>query len=178
MCAWPQMYSRTVRTPEVTHCQSLPCAVRLYLPPSQSASELQLCLPGSCCTQEIRGSVYVHSCGMWMWRNKFISAMKTIRQPEDGVWCLLWYFAAYRTCYSTLAQLPNYGNSLGMRNNFRLFYYLWKFKSRRRKQRGRRRNQGAGETRNFHLPLDTFPFPDLQLWCSLSSPRRKKIPEV
>lgn len=87
MCAWPQMYSRTVRTPEVTHCQSLPCAVRLYLPPSQSASELQLCLPGSCCTQEIRGSVYVHSCGMWMWRNKFISAMKTIWQSEDGVCC-------------------------------------------------------------------------------------------
>lgn len=32
--------------------QDLPCPVRLKLPPSQSASELQLCLPWSCYTQE------------------------------------------------------------------------------------------------------------------------------
>lgn len=49
--------------------QDLPCPVRLKLPPSQSASELQLCLPGSCNRREIRVSVCTQ---LGMWRKVFI----------------------------------------------------------------------------------------------------------
>lgn len=44
--------------------RDLPCPVRLNLPPSQSASVLQLCLPGSCNTHRIRVSVCAQL-GMW-----------------------------------------------------------------------------------------------------------------
>lgn len=128
-----------------------------------------------------------------MWGSQHISHMKTT--SERKVLHSLWYLAAYSSCswgikelkkvffcLSTLKQLPNYRNSLGMRPNFRfvlLFMEVHKLEGEGEKQSGRRsQREGERESKNkFHRPLDMFPFSDLQLWCSLSSPQKTSLPE-
>lgn len=61
MQAWPQTERvRTAKGRTLSGRRDLPCPVRLKLPPSQSASLVQLALPWSCYTQEIGVSVCTH----------------------------------------------------------------------------------------------------------------------
>ena len=179
-CIWHRrLFSEDCRSRPLLGRQHLPCPVRLKLPPSQSAFELQLCFPLSCCKQKTevrlwtwRWNVDVKRSGKQhnnMWNNfsidcsclqPILTALYVILTPL----CLKGLFFFCNTAKKKTAA--NYRNSLGMRHNFRfVLLFMVVYKSEWNREKVRRKKS---QKKSFHIPLDTFPSSVLQLWCSLS----------
>lgn len=153
----------------------LPCPIRLYLPPSQSASEEQLCLPGSWYTQEIwvsvRKDISLFEYGTWYreWALQYLMffSIYSTDTVADVITLKIWLYIFFFLCLHNWPITWNVTQSL-------FFFTIYGSVSLTGKSMKKREvkelwgQRGDEKVEHFHLPLHTFPSSDPQLWCSWS----------